>query len=76
MWIEWNMRTDDVMMMWFEFFAHLVMSCLACATCAHVYGTHALNNYGMSKYPSGLACRQTDSNLAKTTTSHFWVLNA
>ena len=42
----------------------------------HVHGAHALYKYGTSKYPSGLACMQADSNLWKITASHFWVLNA
>ena len=46
--------------------------------CMHVcmHGAHALNEYGVPKYPSGLACMQADSNLGKITASLFWVLNA
>ena len=36
---------------------------------------HALCRNSTSKYPSGLACMQADSNLEKITTSHFQVLN-
>ena len=76
MWYEWNANADDVMMMWFTLFVNLVTSHLACVMCAHMHDTCALNKYGASKYLSGLACMQADSNLEKITTSHFQVLNA
>ena len=72
---QMEVNTGDVMMMWFALFANLVMSHLACASCACVHGTHALYKYGMSKYLSGLVSMQADSNLGKLTTSHFQVLN-
>ena len=60
-----------------------MVSCLVCALCMHMHGTGALNiymvcvsKYGVSKYVSGLACTQADSNLGKITTPHFQVLNA
>ena len=59
-WYEWNVNTGDVMITWFTLFANLVMSHLACTSHAHVHGTHVLNKYGASKYPSGLACMQAD----------------
>ena len=76
MWHKWNANIDDIMMTWFTLFANLVTSCLACAMSAYMHGTCALNKYGASKYWSGLACTQPDSNLGKITTSHFQVLNA
>ena len=60
------------MMTWF---ANLVSSHLVCTSHVHVHRTHALNKYGMSKYPSGLACMQADFNLGKLSTSYFQVLN-
>ena len=75
MWHEWNMNANDIMMMWFALFVNLVTSHLACAMLTCMHGAHALNKYGMSKYPSGLACMQADSILAKIMDSHFWVLN-
>ena len=75
-WDEWNVNADDIMMMWFTLLANLVRSCLACALCMCMHGTHALNKNGVSKYPSGQACMQADSNLEKITTSHFQLLNA
>ena len=74
-WHEWRTNADDVMMMWFALYANLVTSHLACATSMHMNGTHALCKTSVSKYFSGLACMQADPNLAKITTSHFWVLN-
>ena len=44
--------------------------------CACIHGAHALNKNGASKYPSGLACMQADSNLEEITSSHFQLLNA
>ena len=70
------MNTDDVMMMWFVLYANLVMTCLAFMMHAHMHGTHALNKYGASKYPSGLACMQANLKLEKIAASHFWVVNA
>ena len=61
------------MMIWFALFVNLV--CLACVMLAHIHGTCALNKYGTSKYPSGLAFMQADSNLGKTTATHFGVQN-
>ena len=75
MWHKWNVNANDMMMMWFTLFVNLVMSHLACMMCAHMHGTHALYKYGASKYPSGLACTQANSNLEKITPSHFWVIN-
>ena len=75
MWHKWNVNADDVMMMWFALFANLVMSHLACASCMCMHGAWALYKYGASKYPSGLACMQADSNIGKITASHFQVLN-
>ena len=75
MWHEWNVNTDDFMMMWFTLFVNLVSSCLAWASHAHVHGTCALIKYGVLKYPSGLVCMHADSNLEKITSSHFQVLN-
>ena len=63
---------DDMV---FALYANLVMLCLACTMCVHVHGACALNKNGVSKYPSGLACTQANSNLAKITTSNFQVLN-
>ena len=74
-WHEWNENDNDTMMTWFPLFVDHVMSHLACATSACMHGEHTLNIYGMSKYPSGLACIQADLNLEKITTSHFQVLN-
>ena len=37
----------------------------------HMHGACALYKYDMSKYLSGLACMQADSNLGKLTTSHI-----
>ena len=54
----------------FASYVNLVASCLAC-----MHGAHALYKYGVSKYPSGLACTQADSNLGKITASHFQVPN-
>ena len=76
MWHKWNANIDGIMMTWFTLFTNLVTSCLACAMSACMHGTCALNKYGASKYWSGLACTQPDSNLGKITTSHFQVLNA
>ena len=75
MWHEWNASTNDIMMTWLALFVNLVTSHLACASCVHVHGACALYIYGVPKYPSGLACTQADSNLAKLTSSHFQVLN-
>ena len=75
MWHEWNMNTDDIMMTWFALFANFVTSHLACAACTYMHGACALYKYGTSKYPSGQACMQADSNLGKFTASHFQVLN-
>ena len=75
MWHEWNVNANDVMMMWFALFANPVTSCLPCLLHMHMHGTCALNQYGASKYPSGLACMQADLILDKITASHFQVLN-
>ena len=53
----------------------LLMLCLACTTCMHMYGVHALNISGTSKYSCDLACMQADMILVKITASHFQVLN-
>ena len=53
----------------------LVMSHQACMMCMHMHGAHSLSNIGTYKYLSPLACMQADTNLAKVTASHFWVLN-
>ena len=77
-WHEWNANADDIMMTWFALFVSLVTSFLACMMCVMwmcVHDACSLNNYGMSKYRSDLACMQADSNLEKIATSHFWVLN-
>ena len=60
-------------MMWFALYVNLVTSCLACVLHAHVHGAHAPKIYGMSKYPSDLACMQmqTDLNLGKITAFIF-----
>ena len=73
-WHEWNVNAGDVMVMWFASYVILVMSCWACASCAHVQGVHALSKNGMSKYPSCLAFTQANLNLGKITASHFQVL--
>ena len=73
-WHEWNMNANHVMMTEFTLFANLVLSHLACVSCACMYGTCALNKYGMSKYLSGLACTQANLNLEKISTLHFQVL--
>ena len=77
MWHEWSMNAYDVniMMMWFTLYADLVISCLACMTCACIHGRCDLCRTSESKYLSYLACMQADLNLTKITTSHFWVLN-
>ena len=75
MWHEWNMNADDVMMTWFTSFTNLVTSHLACVLHVHMHGACVLITYDMPKYPSGLACLQSDSNLGKLTASHFRVLN-
>ena len=75
MWHEWNVNTNDVMMMWFALYVNLVTSHQACMTCVHVHGTHALCKSSASKYLSDLVCMQADPNLAKITTSQFWVLS-
>ena len=74
-WHEWNVNTDDIMMMWFTLYANLVMSCLACAMHVCMHGAHALCRTSTSKYLGGLACTQADPNLVKITSSHFQVLN-
>ena len=74
-WHEWNTNADDVMMTWFALFKNLVTSCLACMSCMHMHGVHALIKNGVPKYLSGLACTQANSNLGKLTTSHFWILD-
>ena len=76
MWHKWNKNADDIMMMWFTLYMSLVMTHLACVTSACMHRAHALYKYGVSKYLSGLACTQADSNLERITTTHFWVLNA
>ena len=75
MWHKWNGNTNDLMMMWFALFANVVTSHLACTSRTCMHGACALNKCGTSKYPSGLACTQANSNLGKLTTSNFWVLN-
>ena len=75
MWHEFNTNANDVMMTWFTSYANLVMSHLACITCTCVHGAHALCKNSMSKYPSGLACMQANSNLREIATSHFQELN-
>ena len=75
-WHEWNANTNDIMMTWFTLYLNPSDLCQACATCACKHGAHALTNMGVSNYSSGLACVQADPNLAKTTISHFWVLNS
>ena len=62
-WHKWNVNANDVMMTWLASYVSLVTSCLACATHVHVHDTCALNKYGASKYLSGLACIQAESNL-------------
>ena len=74
-WHKWNVNANDVMVTWFASYASLVTSHLACMMHMHIHGICALHKYGISKYPSGLACMQADSNLGKITASHFWVLN-
>ena len=73
MWHEWNMNTNEIMMMWLTLFVNLVTSCLACM--CHACKTCALCKNRASKYSSGLVCMQADSNLVKITALHFWVLN-
>ena len=75
MWHEWNANATDAMMTWFALYMNLVMSCLACMMHMHMHGAHALCKTSVSKCLSGLVCMQADPNLAKITTSHFWVLN-
>ena len=74
-WHEWNANTNDIMMTWFTLFANLRTSHLACVSYACMHGTCTLYKFGVSKYPSGLACMQADSNLGKLTASHFQVQN-
>ena len=74
-WHEWNVKADDVMMMWFASYANQVMSQQAYTTCMCMYGTHALCRNSMSKYLNDLVCMQADLNLEKITSSHFQVLN-
>ena len=61
-WHEWNMNADDIPMTWFTSYVNLAMSHLA------------LCRISVSKYSSGLACMQANSNLEKISTSHYWVL--
>ena len=88
MWHEWNMNTDDIMMVWFTYMWHewnmntddiMMMWFTSYVNPSDVTsGMHdacALSNMGMSEYQSGLACMQADLNLGKISTSHFWVLN-
>ena len=75
MWHKWNVNANDVMMTWFALYANLVTTCLACVMHTHVHDACALCKTSTSKNFSGLACKQADLNLAKRTTSHFWVLN-
>ena len=75
MWHDWNANADDVIMTWFGLYANLVISHLACVTHMHVHDTHAPHKTRASKYSSGLACMQANTNLVKITTSLFWVLN-
>ena len=42
--------------------------------CMQMHGAHALCKNSTSKYLSGLACMQADSNLAKITPPQFQVL--
>ena len=63
------------MMMWFTLYMNLVMSCLACMMHMHMHGAHALRRNSTSKYSSGLVSIQADPNLAKITTTNFWVQN-
>ena len=72
MWHEWNANADDIMMMWFTLYANLVTSHLPCVAHMHMHGTCALCKTSTSKYSSGLACMQADSNLAIITAAHFW----
>ena len=58
MWHEWNVNTNDVMMMWFALYVNLVMSCLACEMCMSMHGVCALFKTSTSKSLSGLACAQ------------------
>ena len=74
-WHDQNANADDVMMMWFTSYANLWTSCLACMTHAFMHGIYALNKYGTSTYLSDLVCIQSDLNLEKITSSHFYVLN-
>ena len=74
-WHEWNANAGDVMVTWFASYANLVMSHWACTLCVHMHGTCATIRNSVSKYPSGLAGMQADSNLGNLTASHFWVLN-
>ena len=45
-----------------------------CNACMHAWSVCPIKT-SASKLSSGLACMQANSNLAKITTSHFWVLN-
>ena len=74
-WHKWNANTDDIMMIWFTLYVNPVTSPLACASHAGMHAPCALYKYGASKYLSGLACMQANSNLEKITASHFGVLN-
>ena len=60
------------------------MACIICEPCdimsgmhnvCMMHGTHAPYNNGVSMHLSGLVCTPADSNLEKTTASHFQVLN-
>ena len=53
-----------IMMTWFALHVNIVVSHLACTSCACMHGAYAL-------YLSGLACMQADLNLEKITASHF-----
>ena len=53
----------------------LVMSCLVCATHAHIHGEHPLVILVHSKNLTWLACTQTKPTLEKITTSHIEALD-
>ena len=67
-------RVGDVIVTWFASYANLLMSRWACASCAHMHGTHAIIKISTSKYSNGLMGTPADSNLGKITASHFKAL--
>ena len=75
MWHEWNANATVIMVTWFTLYANRVTSHLACAMHTCMHGPCPLCKTSASKYLSGLVCMQANTNLAKITTSHFWVLN-